>query len=108
MKNSRLKCCETIISMKENMGTKIACRIFILSLLYLFLFMIIFSTLKTYVEEPTTFEENYVFNNSRIPSFTICPRYTNYSFERFQDVTQAIKEAKLNWHSTIKLLKPFG
>lgn len=49
------------------------------------------------MEESTTFDEAFVDNEARFPSFTLCPQdnsYGNKSIESFEEVTEEIENAK--------------
>ena len=76
--------------------------------LYLLLFVVTFYSLNTFIQEPTTFEENHIKSDAKIPSFTICPHYSTHLLQTFDDVNEGINEAKLNWESNIIMYKPFG
>ena len=52
------------------------------------------------MEESTTFDEAFVDNEVRFPSFTLCPdknAYKNKSIESFEDVAEEIENVKLNF-----------
>ena len=51
------------------------------------------------MEESTTFDEAFVDNEARFPSFTLCPHdsYSNKSIESFEDVAGEINNAKINF-----------
>ena len=49
------------------------------------------------MEESTSFDETFVVNETRFPSFTLCPDYMPYhnkSIECFEDVLEEIENAK--------------
>ena len=51
------------------------------------------------MEESTTFDEAFIENDARFPSFTLCPydSYINKSIKSFEDVAEAVNNAKLNF-----------
>jgi hypothetical protein len=51
------------------------------------------------MEESTTFDETFVGNEAKFPSFTLCPfdnSNRNKSIDSFEDVAEEIKNAKMN------------
>ena len=51
------------------------------------------------MEESTTFDEAFIENEARFPSFTLCPHgnsYSNKSIESFEDVAEEIENVKMN------------
>ena len=85
-----------------------AIKYIVVIVLYLLLFIVTFYSLITFIKEPTAFEELDIEGDAKIPSFTICPYYSTDLLQTFEDVNEGIKEAKLNWNSSIKMYKPFG
>ena len=61
------------------------------------------------MEESTTFDEAFIENEVRFPSFTLCPvgkSYSNKSIESFEDVAEEINNAKLNFKLNYLKSKP--
>ena len=64
------------------------------------------------LKEPTTFDENVVENQARLPSFTLCstrpddlPR--NKSIESFEDIEKAIEHVRHKYRIEYLEYKPF-
>ena len=79
---------------------------------YLILIAVCVTSLIQFLKEPTTFEENVVYNKARLPSFTLCPTQpdhpiSNKSIESFEDIEKAIERVRSKY--TIKYLeyKPY-
>ena len=82
----------------------------IVCLFYTLLLVAIIYAFKTYMKEPTAFEENNLDNDIKIPSFTLCPYPQDFDedfFESFNDVTNGIKRAKSKWSSQIEWMKSY-
>ena len=61
------------------------------------------------MEESTTFDEAFVSNGAKFPSFTLCPydnSNRNKSIKSFEDVAQEINNAKLNFKTNYVKAKP--
>ena len=59
------------------------------------------------MEESTTFDEAFIDNEARFPSFTLCPlmlpfdkKNSNKSIESFEDVAEEIENVKTNYKIT--------
>ena len=62
------------------------------------------------MEEGTTFDEAFVVNRTRFPSFTLCPNdnsYNNKSIESFQDVAEEIENAKTKYKIKYSEFEPY-
>ena len=64
------------------------------------------------LKEPTTFEENIVYNKARLPSFTFCPiqpdhQISNESIESFGDFQKAIKHIRYKYTIEYLEFKPY-
>ena len=62
------------------------------------------------MKESTTFDEAFVGNEARFPSFTLCPSanfYSNKSIESFEDVSEEIKNLKMNFKIDYIEFKPY-
>ena len=62
------------------------------------------------MEESTTFDEAFVDNEAKFPSFTLCPydnSNRNKSIESFEDVAEEIKNAKMNLKIRYYQRKPY-
>ena len=67
---------------------------------YLILIGVSILSLINVMKESTTFDEAFVGNEARFPSFTLCPSdnfYRNKSIESFEDVAEEIKNVKMNF-----------
>ena len=61
--------------------------------------------------EHTTFEDEIVKNEARLPSLTLCPdnnEYSNKSIESFEDVEEEIKSSKKGFKIKYHEYKPNG
>ena len=66
---------------------------------YLILIGVSIQSWNNLMEESTTFDEAFVDNEARFPSFTLCPfdnSYSNKSIESFEDVAEEIENVKMN------------
>ena len=67
---------------------------------YLILIAVSIQSLINLMEESTTFDEAFINNEARFPSYTLCPVdnfHSNNSFESFEDVTEEIENVKRNF-----------
>ena len=66
---------------------------------YLILIGVSIQSWNNLMEESTTFDEAFIENEARFPSFTLCPHgnsYSNKSIESFEDVAEEIENVKMN------------
>ena len=80
------------------------------TIFYMILVYVLFNSIQTLMDEPTTFEESLLENNAELPSLTICPDYptpTNITIESFEDILQAIGFEKKNFKTRILRTSPF-
>ena len=80
------------------------------TIFYLILVYVLFNSIQTLMDEPTTFEETISENNAELPSITICPDYpnpTNITIESFEDTLKAIEFEKKNFNTRILRTSPF-
>ena len=61
---------------------------------YLILIVICITSWIKLLQEPTYFEEKIVYNQARLPSFTLCPSDKNESIESFEDIERAIENVR--------------
>ena len=61
---------------------------------YLILIVICVTSWIKLLQEPTYFEEKIVYNQARLPSFTLCPSYKSESIESFEDIERAIENVR--------------
>ena len=61
---------------------------------YLILIVICVTSWIKLLQEPTYFEEKIVYNQARLPSFTLCPSDKNESIESFEDIERAIENVR--------------
>ena len=64
------------------------------------------------LEEPTAFEEKVVYNQARLPSFTVCPLQPdhpigNKTIESFEDIEKAIAHVRLQYTIEYEEYKPY-
>ena len=78
---------------------------------YLILIHASINAWKTYMEEPTAFQETIAKNQTKLPSFTICPLKNddplNKSIQSFDDIHSAIESTKLQYRIKITEDKPY-
>ena len=82
------------------------------ALFYLILIGFVYKSVINLMNEPTAYEEKVLQNNAILPSFTLCPMpekplNQNYSIKNFEDVLEAIENAKLAYESTLMSVKSF-
>ena len=61
---------------------------------YLILIVICVTSWIKLLQEPTYFEEKIVYNQARLPSFTLCPSDRNESIKSFEDIERAIENVR--------------
>ena len=66
---------------------------------YLILIAVCISSWIKLLRVPTAFEEKVIYNQARLPSFTLCPREVddtnrNKLIESFEDIEKAIKNVR--------------
>ena len=66
----------------------------IVLIFYLILIGVIVVQFNTVFNSQTAFEENETFNDTKLPSFTICPYNSFNSIETFEEAMIAIDNAK--------------
>ena len=69
---------------------------------YLILIGVSITSLIELLGEPTAFEEKVVYNNARLPSFTLCPiqpdhPMDNKTIESFEDIERAKEHVRLRY-----------
>ena len=67
---------------------------------YLILIVICITSWIKLLQEPTYFEEKVVYDQTRLPSFTLCPRTRtdrNESIESFEDIEIAIENVRYKY-----------
>ena len=77
---------------------------------YLILIGVSILSLNNLMEESTTFDETFVGNEAKFPSFTLCPFDNSNrikSIESFEDVAEEIKNAKMNLKIRYYQRKPY-
>ena len=76
---------------------------------YLILIGVSIQSWNNLIEESTTFDETFVVNETRFPSFTLCPgrSFGNKSIESFQDVAEEIENAKTKYKIQYSEYKPY-
>ena len=68
---------------------------------YLILIGVIGIQLKKVFDTETAFEEFEINNDTRLPSFTLCPYYSSNSIETFEEAMIAIDNAKGDYSITM-------
>ena len=79
---------------------------------YLILVVVCVTSWIKFLKEPTTFEENVVYNKARLPSFTLCPTQpdhpiSNKSIESFEDIEKAIEGVRYKYKIEYLEYKPY-
>ena len=77
---------------------------------YLILIGVSIISLNNLMEESTAFDEAFIGNEARFPSFTLCPMdnyYGSKSIESFEDVAEEIENAKMNFKIKYYEFKPY-
>ena len=61
------------------------------------------------MQEPTYFEEKVVYNQARLPSFTLCPSEhdRNESIESFEDIDRAIENVRYKYTIEYEQFLPY-
>ena len=61
------------------------------------------------LQEPTYFKEKVVYNQARLPSFTLCPdeHDRNESIESFEDIERAIENVKYQYKIEYEQFIPY-
>ena len=88
-----------IYSEINNMFLNVRIHSIITFFFYLILIGVSIQSWNNLMEESTTFDEAFIENEVRFPSFTLCPlgnSYSNKSIESFEDVAEEIENVKLN------------
>ena len=79
----------------------------IVLIFYLILIGVIVVQFNTVFNSQTAFEENETFNDTKLPSFTICPYNSFNSIETFEETMTAIDNAKDDYSMKLTLYRPF-
>ena len=77
---------------------------------YLILIVICIASLIKLLQEPTYFEEKVVYDQTRLPSFTLCPRTRtdrNESIESFEDIEIAIENVRYKYTIEYEQFVPY-
>ena len=77
---------------------------------YLILIGVSIQSWNNLMEESSTFDEAFIETEVRFPSFTLCPSanfYSNKSIESFEDVSEEIKNLKMNFKIDYFEFKPY-
>ena len=80
---------------------KVNCDAIIVLVFYLILIGVIGIQLKKVFDTETAFEEFEINNDTRLPSFTLCPYYSSNSIETFEEAMVAIDNAKNDYSMTM-------
>ena len=80
---------------------KVNCDAIIVLIFYLILIGVIGIQLNKVFNSQTAFEENETFNDTKLPSFTICPYNPFNSIETFEEAMIAIDNAKDDYSITM-------
>ena len=90
---------------------KVTFETFIVTLFYLILIAAIIVPIKKVINSPTTFEEFELFDDTKIPSFTFCPRpldTSSYdSIETFEEAMNEVENAKKNYSAAMYWTKSY-
>ena len=76
---------------------------------YLILIVICITSWTKLLQEPTYFEEKVVYDQTRLPSFTLCPSGTdrNESIESFEDIERAIENIRYKYTIEYEQFVPY-
>ena len=76
---------------------------------YLILIVICITSWTKLLQEPTYFEEKVVYDQTRLPSFTLCPdeHNRNESIESFEDIERAIENVKYQYKIEYEQFIPY-
>ena len=86
---------------------KITFETVIVVIFYLILIGIIGISFYKVLDSPTAFEEYEINNDSKLPSFTLCPYDSFNSIETFEEAMIAIENAKDNYSMKLNWYRPF-
>ena len=81
----------------------------IVFILYLILIGIIATSLNKVLNSSTAFEEYEISNDTKLPSFTLCPMKNEYGVppKTFEETMIAIENAKTNYPIKMSWSRPF-
>ena len=85
---------------------KITFETVIVVIFYLILIGIIGISFFKVLDSPTAFEEYEINNDTKLPSFTICP-YSGLGIGTFEEAMTAIDNAKDNYSMILSWSQPF-
>ena len=79
---------------------------------YLILIVICITSWIKLLQEPTYFEEKVVYDQARLPSFTLCPsghgrNESIESFESFEDIERKIEKVRYNYTIEYEQFVPY-
>ena len=93
---------------------KVTFETFIVTLFYLILIAAIIVPIKKVLNSPTAFEEFELLDDTKIPSFTFCPRpldtYSSSSYdsiETFEEAMNEVENAKKNYSAAMYWTKSY-
>ena len=81
--------------------SKVNCDAIIVLVFYLILIGVIGIQLNKMFNSETAFEEFEISNDTRLPSFTLCPYYSSNSIETFEEAMIAIDNARNDYSITM-------
>ena len=86
---------------------KITFETIIVVIFYLILIAIIGISFFKVLDSPTAFEEYEIYNDTKLPSFTICPSF-GLGIGTFEEAMIAITNAKDDYSMKLYLSRPFN
>ena len=86
---------------------KITFETVIVVIFYLILIGIIGISFHKVLDSPTAFEEYEINNETKLPSFTLCPYDSSNSIETFEEAMIAIDNAKDDYSMRLYISRPF-
>ena len=94
-------------------ASKVTYETFIVTLFYLILIAAIIVPIKKVINSPTTFEEFELLDDTKIPSFTVCPYPSTYysssydSIETFEEAMIEVENAKKKYSGEMYWTKSY-
>ena len=85
----------------QKKAMKVNCDAIIVLVFYMILIGVIGIQLNKVFNSETAFEEFEISNNTKLPSFTLCPYLSSNSIETFEEAMIAIDNAKDDYSITI-------
>ena len=91
----------------QKKAMKVNCDAIIVLVFYMILIGVIGIQLNKVFNSETAFEEFEINNDTKLPSFTLCPYYSSNSIETFEEAMVAIDNAKDDYSMRLYISRPF-